>query len=78
MAGPQDEHIFVVGESTRDLIDEPREVFLAVSFQRVLRRASAAVPDLRSVTEMTRRAMLRRDIGYEMLEIEHRRRTNWR
>ena len=48
--------------------DESGEVFLAVSFQRVLRRASTAMTDLRSVTEMTRRAMARRDIGFEMLE----------
>jgi hypothetical protein len=69
MTGPQDDHVLVVGESTCDLVDESGEVFLAVSFQRVLRRASTAMTDLRSVTEMTRRAMARRDVGLEMLEV---------
>jgi hypothetical protein len=70
MTGPQDEHVLVVGKSTRDLVDESGEVFLAVSFQRVLRRVSTAMTDLRSVTEMTRRAMARRDVGFEMLEVD--------
>lgn len=69
MTGAQDDHVLVVGESTRDLLDESSEVFLAVSFQRVLGRATTTVTDLRSVTEMTRRAMARRDVGFEMLEV---------
>jgi len=69
MTGPQDDHVLVVGESTRDLVDESGEVFLAVSFQRVLGRAPTAMTDLWSVTEMTRRAMARRDVGSEMLEV---------
>ncbi|MEA2027224.1 MAG: hypothetical protein U9O18_11080 [Chloroflexota bacterium] len=36
MTGPQDEHVLVVGKSTDDLVEESGEVFLAVSFQRVL------------------------------------------
>ena len=69
MTGPQDDHVFVVGESTRDLLDETSEVFLAVSLERVLGRASTTVTDLRSVTDATRRAMARRDVGFEMLEV---------
>ena len=69
MAGPQDEHVLVVGESTCDLVDESGEVFLTVSFQRALGRASTTMTDLRSVTEMARRAMARWDVGSEVLEV---------
>jgi len=70
MTGPQDDHVLVVRESTRDLLDETSEVFLAVSFQRALGRASTTVTDVRSVTDMTRRAMARRDVGSETLEVD--------
>jgi len=69
MTGPQDDHVLVVGKSTCDLIDEPGEVFLTVSFQRALRHASTAMTDPWSVTEMTRRAMARRNVGSEVLEL---------
>ena len=69
MTGPQDDHVLVVGESTCDLLDEASQVFLAVSFQRALGRASTTVTDLRSVTDPTRRAMARRDVGSEVLEV---------
>ena len=62
-------HVLVVAESARDLLDESSQVFLAVSFQRALGRASTTVTDLRSVTDTTRRAMARRDVGFEMLEV---------
>jgi len=69
MTRPQDEHVLVVGKSTCDLVDESGEVFLAVSLQRALGRASTTMADLRSVTDTTRRAMARRDVGFEMLEV---------
>lgn len=69
MTGPQDEHVLVVGESTCDLVDESGEVFLAVSFQRALGRASTTVTHLRSVTDTTRRTMARRDVGFELFEV---------
>jgi hypothetical protein len=69
MTGPQDDDVLVVPESSLDLVDESSEVFLSVSFQCTLGRACTTVTDLRSVTKMARRAMARRDVGFEVLQV---------